>query len=262
LNPAVPISAILGAFGLLVLGVRGLQSAGAIGAETGRKLVHMGVGGISLCVPWVFSDPWPVWLLVLPAVAALIAVRLIPRATHALGGSLYEVGRFSLGEVFYPLGVAIAFTLARHDHAAYCGGVAVLGFADSAGALVGAHWGRHRYSVGGHWKSIEGSAAVFIVAVACTTAALACFGRQSWTSALPGGLLLGAASLVIEGAAGRGLDNLLLPVAIAGLSMLWTGERADLSRVRTECAATVAAAFAAFAILAWASVRRRADPPP
>ena len=83
----------------------------------------------------------------------------------------------------------------------------------------------------------------------CTTASLAIFGGQSSPSVLAGGLLLGIAAMVIEAAAANGLDNLLLPLAVVGLTKLWTGT--DSPHARAWCGLGVATGRrGAFAILA------------
>src|SRR5882724_4825954 len=127
MTPGVFMAVILAALAALLVGAQVLQARGWIASETARKLVHLGMGVISLFVPWIFNRAWLVWAVALLCGAALVAVRLIPGAAARFGGALYSVGRFSLGEIYYPLGVALAFTLARGDRAAYCAAVAVLG---------------------------------------------------------------------------------------------------------------------------------------
>jgi phytol kinase len=257
MTPGFFMAAILAALGALLLGARALQARGWIAAETARKLVHLGMGVISLFVPWIFTSAWLVWLIALLCGTALAAVRLVPGAAAQFGGALYSVGRFSLGEIYYPLGVALAFTLARGDRAAFCGAVSVLGFADSAGAIVGARWGRRRYTVRGHSKSIEGSGAVFLTSILCATLALIILGGESWGSASLGGLVIGAAATVIEAIAGMGLDNLLLPVVVVGMMKMWSNDSADFHRVRLGREVAVVIAFTVIAIAAGIFVSRR-----
>ena len=235
MNPAASMALILGALGLMLCGVRLLQSAAGVGSETGRKLVHMGMGVIALALPWLFSDAGPVWLLAALATAALLAVRFIPAVTRHLGGVLGGVQRFSLGEVYFAPGVALAFTLAGGDRAEFCGAVGVLTFADSAGALVGTRWGRRRYHALGHAKSAEGSAAVFAASVLCVAVASTVLGGESWTVALTGALLAGVVVTVVEGLASHGLDNLLLPPVVVGLMRLWDGRSAESSSLIFAC---------------------------
>jgi phytol kinase len=248
---------ILGALGLMLCGVRLLQSAAGVGSETGRKLVHMGMGVIALALPWLFSDAGPVWLLAALATAALLAVRFIPAVTRHLGGVLGGVQRFSLGEVYFAPGVALAFTLARGQAAEFCGAVGVLTFADSAGALVGTRWGRHRYPALGQAKSIEGSAAVFVASILCVTLTAAVLGDESWPAALAGGLLAGALVTVVEAVASHGLDNLLLPPVVVGFMRIWAGRSADRWSLIGAC---VIGPLVLFAIWLAVAARRRKLP--
>ena len=260
MNPAVFMAMVLGALAGLMAGARALQAGGRVAPETARKIVHIGMGVVSLFLPWIFVGAGPVWMLALLSAAGLVGVRLIPGAMRRLGGVLYGVGRFSLGEIYFPLGVALAFTLARENRAAFCGAVGVLAFADSAGAMVGSRWGRRRYALRGHVKSIEGSAAVLVTSILWTTLSLAVLGGGSWMSAVAGGLLIGAAATVIEAVAGHGLDNLLLPLAVVGLMKVWGNEAADFQVVRMLCGGAAVMAFAVFAVSAVVSARQ--PPPP
>lgn len=257
MNPAIAMVIILGALGGLMLGVRSLQSRARIGPEVARKFVHLGMGTISIFLPWLFASPGLVWALALIATAGLAGVRFSPAVGRHLGGVLGGVNRTSWGEIYFPLGVALSFSLAQTNRAAYCAAIGVLTFADSAGALIGGRYGRLRYSVHGDAKSIEGSTAVLIASVLCTSPALIWLGGESWKSAFTGGLLVGAAATVVEAASGRGLDNLLLPLAVVGLIRAWTNPAADFQRTRWLCLIGGAVSFVVFATAAGLSTRRR-----
>lgn len=217
----VGMAAVIAALGVLMVVVRVLQSCGLVGPELGRKVVHAGMGTIALSFPWVFADSRPIWALVGLSVAILLAVRWAPVLKSRFGGVLGGVDRNSWGEVFFPIGIATAFSLAQGDAASFCGAVGVLAFADTAGALVGTRWGRTRYTVAGNRKSIEGSAAVWIVSsvsVACASLAL---GSQSPANVLLHSLVIGLAASLLEGVASYGLDNLLLPALVVELMRHW-----------------------------------------
>src|SRR5512142_3371988 len=104
----LPLSALLG-------GLRLLQRRWAIDAEVSRKAVHVGMGLTCAALPWLFDAAWPVWLLAAVAGAALLAIRLVPALRAAVGGVLGGVERQSWGELWFPVGVAAVFTLARGD---------------------------------------------------------------------------------------------------------------------------------------------------
>jgi phytol kinase len=211
------MAAVIAALGGLMLVVRSLQARKIVGPEIGRKLVHVGMGIIALPFPWIFRDSYPIWLLAALSIAILSAVRLMPTVASRFGEVLGGVDRTSLGEIFFPLGVALAFTLAHGDAAAFCAAVGVLAFADTAGALVGTRWGRLRYSFVGHKKSVEGSTAVLVVSTVCVAIASTTLGTKTWNGGLTSGLLVGLVAALVEAVSSCGLDNLLLPAVVVEL---------------------------------------------
>lgn len=192
--------------------VRGLQVRGTLGSEVARKAVHLGMGTVCLGFPWIFSAPEPVWVLALLAGAALGAVRMVPGLRARFGGVLGGVERASLGEIYFPFSVALVFTLAKGDRAIFCAAVAILTYADAAGALVGQRWGRTRYPAVESTKSLEGSAAVLLVTWFCVVAILVGLEGMAWPRAVLMGGIVGLFAALVEAVSWRGLDNLLLPV--------------------------------------------------
>jgi phytol kinase len=224
------IALVLGALGVLMLAVKGLQGSGRVGPELSRKLVHMGMGACCLGFPWLFAATWPAWLLAGLAVIALGAVRLVPPLRDRFGAVLGGVDRASWGELYFPVGVAIVFTLAGREPRFFCIPVAILAFADAAGALVGKRWGRNRYEAVESTKSVEGSAAVLLVTWGCVTGGLAVFTDLAWPDRWLAGLGLGLFAMLVEAVSWRGLDNLLLPLAaFAQLKVIARLEPADLA---------------------------------
>jgi phytol kinase len=254
------IALVLGALSVLLFGVNTLQRRGRIGPEGGRKLVHLGMGLVGLSLPWFFRDARPVWLLALVGGVVVAVVRFVPAATQRLGGVLGGVSRSSLGDLYFPLGVALGFTLAHGDPVLYCGALGVLVFADTAGALVGVQWGRLRYSLFGNRKSIEGSAAVWLVSAVWLALVEITLGRSEWPVALLGGVLAAAAATVIEAVSGRGLDNLLLPVGVVGFMALWNDRADDKTTLRLAGVTVTVVAFTVFVVAAGISARKQLRP--
>ena len=214
MNPAVGIALVVGALGGLMLGVRAMQRAGAVDAELARKLVHLGMGTVCLSLPWLFgTNVWPVWALAAAAVAVLAAVRLVPALRSRFGEVLGGVDRTSWGELYFPVGVALVFSLARGRPEFFCVPVAILTYADAAGALVGRRFGRTRYEAVESTKSVEGSAAVLLVTWTCVTGGLLLLADLPVLHCWLMGLGLGLFAMLVEAVSWRGLDNLLLPLA-------------------------------------------------
>ncbi|MDA0329937.1 MAG: hypothetical protein O2958_13140 [Gemmatimonadetes bacterium] len=95
-------------------------------------------------------------------------------------------------------------------------GYLAAGWGDAVGEPVGARWGRHPYRVPSlagvpATRTLEGSAAVFVVASAGSMLAVWTLGAggASWWV----GLICGAAAAVVEAASNHGLDNLTVQVA-------------------------------------------------
>ncbi len=212
MNPWTAMGLVLGALGLLMGVTRLLCQRGTLGPEASRKTVHIGMGVICLAFPWLFSAVWPVWLLAVLACIGLVGVRAVPVLRQTLGGVLHGVRRVSWGELYFPIGVAAVFTLSAHDWVRFVVPVAILTFADAAGALVGKRWGRHRFETLEGTKSVEGSAAVGVTAALATAVPLLLAGHAPLAVLLIA-LLLGLFALLLEAIAWEGLDNVFLPLA-------------------------------------------------
>ena len=221
MGPLVAMCAVIGALGALIVGVRALQARNIVGSEFGRKLVHAGMGTIAVPFPWIFADSRPVWYLAAVSIVILGVIRFVPAIARKFGTVLGGVDRVSLGDVFFPLGLASAFTLAHGDKAVFVAATGVLAFGDTAGALVGVRWGRARYSIAGNTKSIEGSTAVLVFSFLCVTLAFVILGTTSLSVAVTGGLGVGLVAALIEAVSSYGLDNFLLPIAVVELMRHW-----------------------------------------
>lgn len=222
MSPLAGIGLVLGALGGLMLGVRRCRSRGRLGAEAARKAVHTGMGMICLTFPAIFDEAWPVWMLAGLAVLALGALRRVPWLKRELGGVLHDVDRASLGEVYFPLGVAAVFALSGGRPLLYTIPVALLTFADAAGALAGRRWGRHGYDTLEGRKSIEGTMAVGVVGFLCACVPLLAAGRDLWTSVAISAAI-GLFGALVEAVSWRGLDNVFVPLAAFAQIQIYLG---------------------------------------
>jgi phytol kinase len=212
MSPWQGMAIVLGALAVLVLVVKLLRAKGGVGAEGSRKLVHMGMGVVCLSFPWLFTSVWPAWALAGLACGGLLALRFVPALKRELGGVLHGVERVSWGELYFPLGVALVFTLADGRVLLFVVPVAVLTFADAAGALIGRSLGRHHFTTLEGTKTVEGSVAVGAAGLLCTVLPLLIAGRDP-VHALLIGALVGLFGALIEAISWRGLDNVFLPLA-------------------------------------------------
>jgi len=192
-------------------------------AEIRRKFIHVSLGAYCLLLPVIFEDAWEVWLACALTVGVFMLARGRLRAT--LGCGLHAVGRESLGEVYFACAVALLFALrdsapAALGGAAYVLPLAVLTISDTAAALVGRRFGRLRFAVGDGSKSWEGVLAFSVSAWLVSFAALTLL--TALDPVRTGALSLAAAAVgaAVEAASTRGADNLLLPIALYGVTSL------------------------------------------
>jgi dolichol kinase len=206
------VALVLAAFYGLLWAVHACQVRFGLGAEGGRKVFHVGSGSLALALPILFRSAWPVLVLAAIIVPVLLCLRFVPRLRHTYGGVLHDVERRSYGDLSFPAGVVLVFILSLGHPLLYAIPVVVLTVSDTAAALVGMRYGRTRYSIGGAQKSVEGSVAFFLLALAPTGLLLLLFSslgpRDAWLLAATVASLL----TLTEAAAPAGLDNLLIPV--------------------------------------------------
>jgi phytol kinase len=180
--------------------------------EFSRKFVHITVG--SFVAFWPFFLSWnQIRLLSL----AFLVVVIVSKRLHVFR-AIHSVQRPTMGEVFFALAVG-GVTFITHDKYIYMAALLQMSLADGFAAVVGVRYGQtHTYKVLGHTKSLVGSATFFAISVIILLA----FTHYSYLILAPYelvGLALGAT--IIENFGIQGLDNLLVPVAIAaGLRLL------------------------------------------
>ncbi len=191
---------------LLVGGIGLLARRFAWEPEAARKASHVAVGTACLALPWLFADVAPVLALAAVAFTGLIALRAVPWLRARFGCALHGIARVSYGEFAFVGGVALAFVLAHGDKPAYVAALLALTFGDAVAALVGRRFGRHPYVIGRARKSLEGSAAFFVVALLVC----AVFPRAESVAAVAAFAL---ATTLAEALAGDGFDNAAIPLA-------------------------------------------------
>lgn len=229
MSPLLGFGVVLGPLSGLMAGLRLVERRRPLDPEVSRKIVHVGMGLACMALPWLFTAAWPVWTLAAVAGAGLGLVRWLPAARARLGGVLGGVERDSWGELLFPVGVAVVFTVARGDEVLFLVPVLVLTFADAAGALVGRFLGRTPVVSFAGRKSVEGCTAVLVVAFACVLFPL--WGPGGWglPRALCAALAVALMAMLAEAAAWRGLDNLALPLAV--LAQLLVYRRLELGEL-------------------------------
>lgn len=206
------VSAVLVALGAALGLVRLYQRRFSPPPETPRKIVHVVMGLVAVTFPWVFSERWPVVLLGVLATLAMLAVRLIRPLRAGVGNVLHSVDRESLGEVCFPISITIVWWLSFGDPLLYVVPVLMLSLADAVAAIVGLRYGRRHYSTAEAPKTVEGSAAFFVVSFASVFVPYHYFSNAPTSVVLLVAVLLSTLVVIFEAIAWRGLDNLFVPL--------------------------------------------------
>jgi len=213
--------------------------------ELTRKFAHIGSGLAVLLIPVFIHSSWTVLLLA----AGFAGLMFGTHVTGLLQG-VHGVGRGVGGVLWYPVTAWLTFFLVFDvrdgEYLEYAIPILVLACADAMGAVVGKRWGRHKYEVvPGHFRSIEGSAAFFVVSLLCIAVPLAVGLGVDPLRAIAVGLLVSVLATAYESVSVHGLDNLLVPFGTLlfldrYLDLSWT----DLALQSLLIGAIAATAFA------------------
>ncbi|HEY5792124.1 MAG TPA: hypothetical protein VIS74_02425 [Chthoniobacterales bacterium] len=222
MNPWLGIGGVIVLLGILMRLVQWAQKRG-LPPELSRKSVHIGMGLICAAFPWIFSNVWPVGLLSILAVSLLGGIRLLPALREKYGAVLGGVKRTSLGEIYFPIAIALTFWLAEGDRLLFVIPVLILTFADAVGALVGIRYGLSRYRTDEGQKSAEGSLAFFTVAFLTAHIPLLLFTTIGRSETLLIALTLGFLVMLLEAISWRGLDNFIIPLGAFFILKLYAG---------------------------------------
>jgi dolichol kinase len=166
--------------------------------ELPRKAVHVGCG--ILAAPLAYVLPYR-QILVL---AGLFAVVMTLSRAAEVFTAVHDVDRVTYGELAFPVGVGLLAVL-HPARPMFAYALLVLALADTAAAMAGMRFGRRQLPFGG--KSLVGSATFFAVAFAL---------GLPFTSAT-GAALVALVAAAAEAYLRRGLDNLVLPLLVAGV---------------------------------------------
>lgn len=188
--------------------------------EATRKLFHImhgiGLAGLAFILPLYWVAAFEAFFLLAILVARYLHKNYDKKWkwVHYLGKT-YRVGRESYGDILMPIGLIIVAVVAN-THWEFAATVLIIGLADAAAALVGKKWGASTsYTVFGQKKSLLGSAAFFVVALAVLV------GYGLLAPDYPGDLLplvaIAAFLTGVENIGVYGSDNLLLPIASIGM---------------------------------------------
>jgi len=224
------IAIVLFALGGLLGGLRLFQHFGSPHPELLRKILHVGMGLLACAFPWLFDSFWPILVLGSVSLAGMVALRTVKALSESVGTIVSGVGRVSLGEIYFPLAIAVQWYLYLFEPSPpayrvllYSIPLLLLTVADAAAALVGVNYGSRRYATADGMKSTEGSLAFFLCAFLCVHIPLLLSSDTGRTETLLIALLLALVAMLFEAIAWAGLDNLILPLVGYLLLKLYLG---------------------------------------
>lgn len=193
---------------VLLLGNETWWRGHAVHGEFSRKFIHVTVGSFVAFWPFILSWRQIEWL----SVAFLVAVGL-SKYFHVFR-AIHSVQRPTWGEVYFAAAVGLV-ALLTHNKWIYAAALLQMSLADGLAAILGIRYGRRQsYLVLGHAKSVVGTLTFFVVSVVIL------LGFSQWSGMVLGlGWMVGVGALVsaLENLAIAGLDNLLVPLAVAVL---------------------------------------------
>ena len=200
-----------------------------ISAKVSRKFLHVMIGNLPFVIPFFTSDSFPV-LVAAPFVLVTLMVSpyspfpSIGRRLVGLTGITEEGHR--LGLVFYAISyTALALVFASKPYV-IAAGILPMAYGDSAASIVGERYGRRRYRVFSN-KSLEGSAAMFLVSFLSLSTGLILFSTLysfSVSSKILAVLATTIVATLAEFYSPSGSDNLSVPVLSALTFLALSGD--------------------------------------
>jgi dolichol kinase len=183
------------------------------------KIVHVGIGMWIVPTYLIFESRW--WA----AMPALGFVVLNAFAWHFGWFRSMKGEKRNIGVILFPLSTALALALFWEGPARVVGAAAmlVLTFGDAAAALVGQSFGRRKYVLLDHQRSVEGSAAMLLASVVAIVGAFLAFGAPVTAPVLLAAVITAVVATGVEAACPWGLDNLLIPVSVAATLLATRG---------------------------------------
>ncbi len=207
---------VFGFIGLATL----LMRRRILAASATRKVIHIGVAHWWLIAMATMDDPWvasvgPASFIVINALA--LGLRLLPAMDEG-------TDRKNLGTIYFPISLLVLVNLCwRGVMPVWVGGIAVLvlGWGDGLAALVGEGNGAPGVRSWGGRKSAAGTILMFTCSFAVTRAFTLIFrggqGGHGVLEAVGISTIIAAAATVVELVTPWGLDNLTIPLVVAGL---------------------------------------------
>ncbi|MGD8857444.1 MAG: hypothetical protein PVG33_14010 [Chloroflexota bacterium] len=211
----IAFSYIFAAIGL----AEGLRRWRGYGSGFTRKVIHIGVGMLSWLVPFLFDSPWPFVF----ACFVFVVINLLDYK-YGFMAAMASSDRSNLGTVYFPLAAAVVAIIFWETPPLMVAALMPLTWGDGLAPVIGRAYGRNTYVVFGHTRSLQGSAAFFVMGGIFTWLALWIISGPPDISPLQAILPTAAilvATTITEAVSPWGLDNLTVTAAAIVILSLW-----------------------------------------
>jgi phytol kinase len=189
------------------------------GSDFTRKVIHIGVGMLSWFISYLFDSPWPFVF----ASATFVVINLLDWRFGVIS-SMSSSDRSNLGTVYFPIAAAVVALIFWEQQPLLVAALMPLTWGDGLAPVIGRRYGTHKYTVLGHTRTLEGSAAFFVAGGLFTWLALWLkMGTPDLTPAealLPSLVVIAAATLT-EAVSIWGLDNITVTAVAAIILSIW-----------------------------------------
>lgn len=194
-----------GYFFIFVLG-EGVRRMFPANAELSRKTVHLLGGLTALSFPYLFNSHWTVLALSVSFCGILLITK-----RKGLLPSVHNVERKSRGGLYYPAAIYLIFLLSRTKPVVYLIAILVMAVSDTMAALAGGRYGRVKFDVEGSLKSLEGSAAFFLVTFLCVHLPLLLLTQTGRAESVLMAVIIALLVTGFEAVSFSGSDNIIVP---------------------------------------------------
>lgn len=180
-----------------------------------RKFIHIAVGMWAYGTVLLFKSRG--WAIIPPL--AFVAINAL---SHWRGTfKAMETGeKWKLGTVYFPLAFAAIIWLLWERPELLIASLMPMTWGDALAAVAGRRIGKHRYTIVGNTRSLEGSAVMFLAGWAMTFAPLALTGYIPLGIAAGVAAATALAATIVEAVSPWGIDNLTVPAVSAVVLVL------------------------------------------
>lgn len=184
-----------------------LYQRGWAAAKT-RKFVHITAGIVSCLLPIAVSQMTAI------SIGIVFSLFLFWAQRARVLESIHNVQDNNVGAIFFPLGLIPCVIWFWDNSLVFQSSALILGLSDGFACILGRRYGKRGYNITGY-KTLEGSTSFFITTVMVLM--VVTFLSGTVLSPVKVCMILGGslALTLIEGALGRGWDNLFIPISAA-----------------------------------------------